>query len=387
MASPSPEQQSAARQMKQVKLNKSAKPGKLDKHGASLARRSALSHRAAVQKINLLIAQIRWSAISRLRQGYGEQAERAQNATGTSRLQELLKKLAALLKQLADALFSPLAQALGGGGGGASTLRGAYSGCDPPHVPFHAGTNNSLVEKAKQPMGWGKKALLMGSLAMLASYAVPMKADASLIRDVEFNQNGGGSLATLYLQNNDSGVTYDSAELKFDELLDGVAESVKANNSLYTSKTLDEIKSEWNFGLDPSAGDIYTGWSTALNGSVLNFTNIGGIPNLTYDTWTDLLNNNEAALTVDFKDQLDFNHNGQYDSALEQLSWTGVNVEDAFTGYDGGGLDYSSDANALNIVPEPVTIGLMGLGGVLALAARRLGDYGSKTGSNRQNDF
>jgi len=362
MASPSPEQQSAARQMKQAKLNKSAKPGKIDRHGASLARRAALTHRTAVQKINQLIAQLRFARWN-LTSGQVQEAR--------SEIVLHLKKLTALLKQLADSIFSPLA--LGGGGGGSPSGR-TYSGSDPPtnSISNFSATvsmrTNNTIEKM---VGFGKKALT--GAALVVAMALPMTGESSLIRDVEFNQNGGGSLATFYLQNNDNGVTYDSAQLKFDELLDGVAESVKANNSLYTSKTLDEIKGEWNFGLDPSAGDIYTGWNTALNGSVLDFTNEGG---KTLDIWSDLLNNNEAALTVDFKDQLDFNHNGSYDSLTEKLTWDGPNVTDAFKGYNSGGAGFSSDANALSVVPEPVTVGLMGLGGLLTLAARRLGDYG-----------
>ena len=217
---------------------------------------------------------------------------------------------------------------------------------------------------------------IVTGVALLTAAATPMMADASSVRDVEAFQAAGQSDATFYLQNNDNGVTYDSAELKFDELLTPIAQAVKDRNSDYANASLSEIMAEWTFGLNSSAGDVYTGWSAALNGSVLDLSHNGGDPGLDYTVWSDLLNQNEAALTVDFKDQLDFNHNGSYDSLTEKLTWDGPLVTDAFTGIVDIDNKYSSDAKAVNVIPEPVTLGLMGLGGLLAIAARRLGDYG-----------
>ncbi len=212
-------------------------------------------------------------------------------------------------------------------------------------------------------------------VALLTAAATPMMADASSVRDVEAFQAAGQSDATFYLQNNDNGVTYDSAELKFDELLTPIAQAVKDRNSDYANASLSEIMAEWTFGIQ-EAGSVNNGWSAALNGSVLDLSHLEGREGDDYTVWSDLLNQNEAALTVDFKDQLDFNHNGSYDSLTEKLTWDGPLVTDAFTGYDAIGNDFSSDANAVNVIPEPVTLGLMGLGGLLAIAARRLGDYG-----------
>ncbi len=212
-------------------------------------------------------------------------------------------------------------------------------------------------------------------VALLTAAATPMMADASVIRDVEAFQAAGHSDATFYLQNNDNGVTYDSAELKFDELLTPIAQAVKDRNSDYANTSLSEIMAEWTFGIQ-EAGSVNNGWSAALNGSVLDLSHLEGREGDDYTVWSDLLNQNEAALTVDFKDQLDFNHNGSYDSLTEKLTWDGPLVTDAFKGIHDSLNTYSSDANALNVVPEPVTLGLMGLGGLLAIAARRLGDYG-----------
>ena len=78
------------------------------------------------------------------------------------------------------------------------------------------------------------------------------------------------------------------------------------------------------------------------------------------------------AISVDFFDQLDFNHNGSYDSATEALQWNGAKVTDAFTGYNNLGQGISSDANAVTVIPEPTAIGLIGLAGAGLLAARRI---------------
>ena len=47
------------------------------------------------------------------------------------------------------------------------------------------------------------------------------------------------------------------------------------------------------------------------------------------------------------------------------------NVADAFKGFDGGGSGYHSDTNSVQVIPEPVTIGLFGMGGVLSYLIRR----------------
>ena len=73
------------------------------------------------------------------------------------------------------------------------------------------------------------------------------------------------------MQNNNNGVIYDSAELKFDELLDGVAQSVKDNNSLYSSKSLEDIKSEWGVQIrGPPTGEVKNNWTPSLNNGTLN---------------------------------------------------------------------------------------------------------------------
>jgi hypothetical protein len=204
--------------------------------------------------------------------------------------------------------------------------------------------------------------------ALLTAAATPMDSKASLISDVEPFQAAGQSDATLYLQNNDNGVTYETAQLKFDELLTPVAQAVKANNSDYVNKTVDEIMSEWAFGIQ-EAGSVYTGWNAVRNGPVLDISHSNfGSP----DIWSYLSNQNEASLTVDFGNQLDFNHNGSYDALTEKLTWDGPLVTDAFTGIVDMDNTYSSDANALNVIPEPMSIGLIGVGGLLALAGRRL---------------
>lgn len=204
--------------------------------------------------------------------------------------------------------------------------------------------------------------------ALLTAAATPMEADADPVVNVTFGQAGGNSEAYFNIRNNDAGVTYDSGELKFDELLTGVAQAVKDNNSDYTTMSLDDIKGEWAYGV--SLGEV-DGWQSNLDSGVLNLTHPdeGYIPWLSSEQFNG--DYDELPFTVNFFDQLDFNHNGQYDANFEQLAQMGPLVENAFTGYNNIGQGISTDANALNVIPEPTAISLILGAGVAMLAAKR----------------
>ncbi len=378
MASPSPEQQSAARQMKQVKLNKSAKPGKIDKHGASMARRSALTHRTAVQKINQLIAQIRWSTVKARAYRDGslgefalpENAAKKGGATPpaepspvTAFVYNLLKKLAALLKQLADSIFSPLAQGLSGGGGSSSSGR-TYSGSDPPTNSINSFSINKTMRLPNL------KEIVMGA-SMLAASALPMKASANPIVNPSFYQAGINSAVNFNITNPDA--TYDSGLFKFEDVLMPVAQAVKENNSAYVNKTVDQIMGEWGVSIQPN--EVYNGWTAPLSNGNLDLTHAP----FGYTEW--LASNplqDEFDFTVNFGNQLDFNNSGTYEG-IERLAQLDSKVLEGFAGRSEDGYStWSADVNQVGVVPEPMTIGLLGLGGLAALGARRLSEYGQK---------
>jgi len=234
--------------------------------------------------------------------------------------------------------------------------------------------NNGLVGKANTSASWAKKALLLGGLAMMANYTTP-SAEANPIVDSSFYQAGENSAVTFNITNPDA--TYDSGLFKFEDILMPVAQAVKDNNSAYTSSSLDDIMNEWNVSIQPN--EVYEGWSTTRNGSNLDLTHIDGIPNLSYTEW--LASNSlqdEFDFTVNFGSQLDFDTSGTYEG-IEQLAKLDSKVLEGFTGISQSGLStYSTDVNQVGVVPEPLTIGLLGLGGLAALGARRLSDYGRK---------
>ena len=184
------------------------------------------------------------------------------------------------------------------------------------------------------------KRCLMCGVAALALSAVPLSF-GSVVSDVHFSQVDDGTRTDsemyFYLKNNDYGVTYDRGELKFDELLDGVAQAVKDNNPAYSTNTLDEIKAEWNYMV--AQGEVESGWSANLNNGIVDLTHMDGRPGTDYSVWknsTDDPNHDTLNFWVDFGDQLDFNNNGLFDPDSEQLAQIDAVVHFAFIGDDPG---------------------------------------------------
>ena len=190
-----------------------------------------------------------------------------------------------------------------------------------------------------------------------------------------FDQAGDGSttasITYFDLKNNDDGVTYDRGELKYNELLTSVAESVKVNNSSYSSSSIENIMSEWDVQTrGPPAGEIESGWSTSLSSRTLDLTHSG----LGYTRWLDTnteSDQDEVLLGINFYDQLDFNHNGLIDDN-ERLTQTSTYVDKAFRGYAASGTDFNSGTNAIGVVPEPTALSLIGVIGAGLIAARRI---------------
>ena len=418
MSSPSPEQQSAARAMKHFKLNKSPKPGKINRHAATLARRAVLSHRFAVWQLRQLRQQLgfnisntglflflkapqstcgvtdafRQISAESVRLPHSSHAEElgASNSIQAEFFIKTIHQIVTLFKQLINTTKHLGSTRCGGSSGGQATGGGSApsctlntcSGCDPPLLTLEQSTHqhttsqtllHAFSKKVGSSLNGAKKMLLLGGIAALAHGAVPNVYGSAITPS--FAQSGDQSQTTIYLQNNDTSVTYDSGELKYDELLIGVAQSVQANNSDYSTNSLSEIMGEWGVQIRaPPTGEVETGWSTSLSSGILDLTHDSGIPNLDYTEWnntTDNSDSDEIALLVNFYDQLDFNHNGLIDDN-ERLTQTSTYVDKAFKGYDVSNVEFGSGTNAIGVVPEPTALSLIGVIGAGLIAARRI---------------
>ena len=209
------------------------------------------------------------------------------------------------------------------------------------------------------------KKLIFGS--MLTLLAVGRVAAPVVVSS--FYQAGINSAVTFNITNPDA--TYDSGVFRFDDILTPVAQAVKDNNSAYSGISLADIMSEWTVGVEPN--EVYSGWSATRNGPDLDMTNNGGFPNLDYAEWLKTSvnpNQDEFAFTVNFFGQLDFDNSGTYEG-IEQLTKLDSKVSEGFTGTYDSLNKYSTDVNQIGVVPEPATMTMLGLAGLLIAAKRR----------------
>lgn len=249
-------------------------------------------------------------------------------------------------------------------------------------------TNNDLVKKASKPTGWGKKALLLGSLAMLASYATP-DADADLINGVNYNNgvseivwSDDGSYGILvdnhvdngkvrvleYAKVSDSNFTRDSFTLNSDYTF------APLNNSLINAGIVgdvDEANALYSQGLN-SGGALNpgTGWSLVNNGNGTdNIDHAVGREGRDYTAATlgDYAVRERSVSASEFTNGSvidDILVNGNLDPYL-QVTFQGDNQWNLRSNSDSGAGVYSTGINGagIGVIPEPATMGLLGLGG------------------------
>lgn len=205
------------------------------------------------------------------------------------------------------------------------------------------------------------KKLFIGSMLTMLMAG----ASAAPVVDISFYQAGINSAANFNITNPDA--TYDSGVFKFDNILIPVAQAVKDSNSAYLESSLADIMSEWTVSIQPN--EVYNKWSATRNGATLDLTHSG----LGYDEWlktSDNPNQDEFDFTVNFGSQLDFDNSGTYEG-IEQLAKLDSKISTGFTGTYDSLNQYSTDVNQIGVVPEPATMTMLSLAGLLIAAKRR----------------
>jgi len=184
--------------------------------------------------------------------------------------------------------------------------------------------------------------------------------------------------------NNDTGATYNSADLNVTKLLaynptpeiDSLWE-LPANSDNYNS--ISDMVSAWNANLrDPPTGEVYTGWNMNSNGDgSFNIQN----NDFDWTAWQNTASNPSKDMqfySIDIpKEQLSLLGLGSYTASdYATITQSSTTVPDAFIGYEGGagGLSWSTDGNHYQVaVPEASITGLLIGATALAIAAKRKG--------------
>jgi hypothetical protein len=209
-------------------------------------------------------------------------------------------------------------------------------------------------------------------------------ADGALITQLEPNipedpvPSGGYSILDLELTNTDIGAIYNSGTLN---LFRPLAESllnlpVNSSNPDYTSAA--DLMADWNISIE-SFGQVYSGWLHDVidNGSI-DLSNIGGIPDVSYTTWGDSINfpsQNTMALTIQIPlSQLELDGEPGYDPLTDaRIELGSTPVNNAFTAHQTGGFpSISTDGINYDVIPEPGSALLLGLGLAAATYGRKI---------------
>ena len=149
----------------------------------------------------------------------------------------------------------------------AKLLGATLSGGAALAIPTAPSVNHHYYSaQVKRLLGGAKKMLLLSGIAALAHGAIP-NVYGSMITP-SFAQDDDGSTTASSVQfdllNNDTSVTYDNGEMKYNDLLIGVAQAVQANNSDYTTNTIEEIMGDWTYQISPDS-EVKSGWTASLN--------------------------------------------------------------------------------------------------------------------------
>jgi len=210
-----------------------------------------------------------------------------------------------------------------------------------------------------------RKALVLGFA--LAACVIPDPSDGALITQFEPVYGNIDKVLNIDLTNNDPGAIYDSGSLS-SGLFGDLGNQLLALPTNHHYGNLEGLMGAWTFSIrGPPTGNVYNGWNRDVNpDGRVELWNSGR----NYDQWTSTPGANTMALTVRIPlSQLELDaqpgYNPDTDARIELGTRNVVNAFVANTGSPAEGLAY-------NVIPEPGTGLLIGLGCMAFLACRRM---------------
>lgn len=254
---------------------------------------------------------------------------------------------------------------------------------------------------------------LAASLASANSKAATLIVDLPSQTGLEYNLDS-------YFTNDDNGAVYNSANT---DVISTLANQIYGLGNSGQSSVEDMMNTE--LGLSIRDGEVDNGWSADAVGSSIDLTNNGFSPDVSYDTWQSTSSNSNQD-TLAFRATvpntlLEQNGTSGYQSFnftdTQNTSWNPANydpivvltgtteandlfnasnyngivpsatIDPAFVGYDGGLGSWSTNGpqyalvnpNDFGAIPEPSTVGLIGLSALAYAGSRRRQDKSQDT--------
>ncbi|ARN57701.1 PEP-CTERM sorting domain-containing protein [Sedimentisphaera salicampi] len=180
------------------------------------------------------------------------------------------------------------------------------------------------------------------------------------------------NIIDLKFTNNDPGAIYNSASVS-NEILGDLAEQLVSLSS-NSGKTVEDIVNEIGVGVrSHPTGEVYNGWGAAKDSQGGLSLNHNGDRNM--DEWTSDSATNDLALTVSVPTSLlETDGIEGYDPETDARIVLGdTAVQNAFVGVTTTGFDIPSSMHQYEVVPEPMTALMFGVG-ALGVMAKRAGN-------------
>ncbi len=151
--------------------------------------------------------------------------------------------------------------------------------------------------------------------------------------------------------NDDSGAVYDSYETVIFSNLVTTLWAIPANQISYSNQAA--MLDDWSLDIS-SSGDVQNGWQHDGDFLELEITNVGGIPGVTYDTWTSATSSDMMRLTLNIPlSQLDGDGDGwAAEDPADVVIVEGAPEADVGVAHDGIS-SYSATANPYTTQQNP----------------------------------